>query len=174
MANTTIFFPGPQGVIPVRVVDNGDGTYSLAIDSELPAAAALADATANPTIPSIGALSLLFNGATWDRERTPTVFKDVSAVAIGTIATVWTPANGKKFRLMGGAISVSAAANVLFEDNAAAGANFVFRTPKLLADTPFLFTLGGNGKLSATINNVLKATSSAAANLTGTLWGTEE
>jgi hypothetical protein len=73
---------------------------------------------------------------------------------------------------MGGWISVSAAASVLFEDNA--GGATVFRTPKLLVDTPFAFTLGGNGFLSAAANNVLKATSSASASITGTLYGTEE
>ena len=39
------------------------------IDTELPAAAALADAAANPTAPMAGAPSLLFNGTTWDRAR---------------------------------------------------------------------------------------------------------
>ncbi|MGI0034302.1 MAG: hypothetical protein ACRD98_00340 [Nitrososphaera sp.] len=46
------------------------GTNSIGtVDTELPAAASLADATANPTTPSIGALNLLFNGAAWDRVR---------------------------------------------------------------------------------------------------------
>lgn len=212
MANTTIFFPGPNGIVPVRVIDNGDGTYSLAtgaagggagtvtiggplgqaamaasipvalasnqsaipVDTELPAAGALADGAANPTVPTIGVDLLLFNGATWDRARTPAVFKDLSAVTIDTIVTVWMPAAGKKIRLMGGVISASAAVNVLFEDNAAGAGNFVFRTPKLLADTPFVFTLGGNGKLLSLADRVLKATGSAAANITGTLYGTEE
>lgn len=144
-----------------------------AVDTELPAAAALADAASNPTTPMIGAALLGYNGASWDRVRVQNVRKDVSAVTITTIATVWTPASGKKFRLMGGSISVSAACNVLFEDNSAGAGNFVWRTPKLLADTPYNFDLG-NGKLSATADQVLKATSSAAATITGTLYGCEE
>lgn len=40
------------------------------VDTELPAAAALADATANPTTTSVGSETLVFNGATWDRART--------------------------------------------------------------------------------------------------------
>ena len=44
-------------------------TISGTVDTELPAAAALADATANPTTTSVGALSLGFNGTTWDRLR---------------------------------------------------------------------------------------------------------
>lgn len=135
--------------------------------------AALADAAANPTVGGLGSYLIVWNGATWDRLRTPATRKDHSATAIGSIVTVWTPASGKKVRLMGGCISVSAAANVLFEDNSAGAGNFVFRTPKLAADTPFNFDLG-NGVLLAAANNVLKATSSAAANLTGTLYGTEE
>lgn len=104
--------------------------------------------------------------------RTPDVFKDVNAVAAGSIVTVWTPTSGKKVVLMGVTISVSAAVSVLFEDNSAGAGNFVFRTPKLLADTPYTFDLGNGVALSA-VDNVLKATSSAAANVTGTLYGIE-
>lgn len=107
--------------------------------------------------------------------RISDVTKDVNGTTITTIATVWTPSSGKKFRLMGGSISVSAAMNVLFEDNAAGAGNFIFRTPKLSADTPYNFVVsGGQGKLSAAANNVLKATGSAAGTITGTLWGVEE
>lgn len=100
----------------------------------------------------------------------PTTFKDLAAVAITSIATVWTPASGKKVQLMGGMISVSAAASVLFEDNA--GGTTVARTPTLAANTPFVFDLG-NGRQLAAANNVLKATASAAATITGTIWGVE-
>lgn len=98
---------------------------------------------------------------------------DVSAVSITTIATVLTPASGKKLRLLGGYISVSADASVLFEDNSAAAANFVFRSPVLLAKTPFYFSLG-NGKLLSAADNVLKATASAAGSITGTLFYSNE
>jgi hypothetical protein len=157
--------------VPVIV----DSTGRLWANTELPDAAALADTLANPTSPLVGASLLGYNGATWERLRAANVSKDLSAVTITTIATVWTPASGKKFRLMGGSISVSAAMNVLFEDNAAGAGNFVFRTPKLAADTPYNFVVnGGQGKLSATADNVLKATGSAAGAVTGTLWGVEE
>jgi hypothetical protein len=147
------------------------GTTNL-VDTELPAAAALADAAANPTAPAVDARLSAHNGATWDRLRVPSKFIDLNAVAIGTIATVWTPAGGKKFRLMGGSFSLSAAASVLFEDNAG-GATVGGRTPKLVADTPYNFDWG-NGVLSGAADRVLKATSSAAANITGTLYGCEE
>ena len=150
-----------------------NATTPLPVDSELPTAAALADAATNPTAPMIGANLQGYNGATWDRVRVQNIRKDMSAVTITTIATLWTPASGKKFRLMGGSFSVSAACSVLFEDNSAGAGNFVWRTPKLVADTPYNFDLG-NGKLSAVADQVLKATSSAAATITGTLYGVEE
>lgn len=80
-----VVLPTDQTVIPVS--DNGgsltvDGTVavssvggtvtvsgSVTADTELPAAAALADATANPTTTSVGALGLMYNGTTWDRFR---------------------------------------------------------------------------------------------------------
>jgi hypothetical protein len=55
---------GSDGVL--RDVDASNG---LPIDSELPAAAALADATANPTAPAVAAHLMGWNGATWDRVR---------------------------------------------------------------------------------------------------------
>lgn len=63
-------------VEPVSVDDNGgsltvDGTVSIsgAVDTELPAAAALADDMANPTAPAVGAHVMGFDGTTWDRMR---------------------------------------------------------------------------------------------------------
>lgn len=115
------------------------------------------------------------NATTGTSEAQKTEFKrcDINAASINSIATVLTPTSGKKFRLLGGAISVSSAASVLFEDNAAATANFIFRSPVLAVNTPFTFDLG-RGVASSTADNVLKATGSASANLTGTLYYTEE
>lgn len=92
---------------------------------------------------------------------------DLSAVNINTIATVATPASGKKLQLIGGSISLSADASVLFEDNSAATANFVYRTPLILAKTAYDFW---SGKILSSADNVLKATSSASATITGVLW----
>lgn len=61
--------------VGVKLVDSTTNTEAvvsaagLLVDTEMPAAAALADATANPTVPGLGALNLLYNGATWDRAR---------------------------------------------------------------------------------------------------------
>jgi hypothetical protein len=134
-------------------------------------AAVLGDATAKPTTIPFAAWLMGYNGVTGDLVRVQSFRVDMNGVTITTIQTVWTPQPGKKFRLMGGSFSVSAAVSVLFEDNSAGA--FVWRTPKLLADTPYNFDLG-NGKLSANVGAVLKATASAAAVITGTLYGTEE
>ena len=41
----------------------------LPVDTELPAAAALSDSTANPTAPMVGAAGMVYNGASFDRQR---------------------------------------------------------------------------------------------------------
>lgn len=58
-----------------RVSVDGSGVTqpvsgNVTADTELPAAAALADATANPTVPGVGGFLLGWNGTTWDRVKT--------------------------------------------------------------------------------------------------------
>jgi hypothetical protein len=77
----------------------GDATNGLDVDvtrmpadaTELPAAAALADATANPTVPGVGAYLMTYNGSTWDRMTTPVAACDdpsrVTSVAIDTASS---------------------------------------------------------------------------------------
>lgn len=57
----------------VNLGANNDVTVtsgSITADTELPTAAALADATANPTVPAVGGFLMGYNGTTWDRVRT--------------------------------------------------------------------------------------------------------
>lgn len=135
-----------------------------------------ADAQAPNGLPdwAVDGLNFLFNGATWDRERTPNVFKPLNAVAIGTEATIWTPAaSTKKFRLMGFLLSVgTAAGNVVLKDNTAGTTILVL--PKAALDTPFASPAMRNGILSAAANNVLTATGVATATLSGFVFGVEE
>jgi hypothetical protein len=91
MANSEpVVIASNQSAIPIT--DNAssltvDGTVTA--DTELPIAAALADDTANPTTPSVGALGLGFDGTTWDRLRTVDGFNTASATpGTGLLATI--------------------------------------------------------------------------------------
>lgn len=55
---------------------------TVTVDSELPAAAALADATSNPTSPAVGSFGHVFNGTTWDRQKGDTT--DGTLVNLGS------------------------------------------------------------------------------------------
>lgn len=161
-------------------------TLLTVVDSNgLTATTKLAGGTANND--TLGAASykslyvigqqLVLNGTTWDRLRTPSTFKVIAAVAItaATGATIWTPAAGKKFRLMGYSISASAAASLKFYDGAGGALTTqIFRGPLLAAagiDSQYNL---GNGILSAAANNTLALDVTGNATVTGTVWGTEE
>lgn len=67
---------GITSMTPIQVGDNGssltvDGTVGVSgtvtVDSELPAAAALADNASNPTAPAVGAFLMEWDGSGWDR-----------------------------------------------------------------------------------------------------------
>lgn len=93
---------------------------------------------------------------------------DAVAVTAGTPATVWTPATGKRFVLLGWSLSCSAAAAVILKDDATQ----IVRTPKVAIDTPtnspadFRFA-------SAAKNNALKLDVSANATVSGFVYGYE-
>jgi len=96
-----IIVPGAGGPVAITGdaangldVDVTRVTGTVTVDTELPAAAALADATANPTTPLAGAALELYNGTTWDRVRGDTtngIDVDVTRVT-GTVTTSQTPA----------------------------------------------------------------------------------
>ena len=55
------------------LVELGAGTASVGIvDTEMPTAVALANGTANPTVPGVAAFIMGFNGTTWDRAQLAT------------------------------------------------------------------------------------------------------
>lgn len=68
-ASLPVVLASNQSAIPVTLTST-TVTGTVTVDSELPSAAALADATANPTVPGVGAFALGYNGTTWDRIRT--------------------------------------------------------------------------------------------------------
>lgn len=61
--------PVSQNGTRLQTETSGTVSISGAVDTELPAAAALSDALANPTSPVVGAAALQYNGATLERQR---------------------------------------------------------------------------------------------------------
>ena len=106
---------------------------------------------------------------------TPDTFKIIDAVAItaGTPATVWTPAGGKKVRLLGWFLSSSAAAALELQDSGAAG-TVIAQTPLLAAagthDAPHL----GEGLVLAAADNTLNLDVTANSTVSGMVFGVEE
>lgn len=75
--------PSDTTGLPLIVNANGPTTSTnsspvvIATD-QFPLGAALADATANPTISEVSAFNMLFNGTTWDRRRSSSVIAGTS------------------------------------------------------------------------------------------------
>lgn len=123
-----------------------------------------------------GAVTTQFNGQTLSRTRSPGKFVALNAVSVAAEATIWTPATGRKFRLMGYCLTaLGAAGNVVLKDNTA-GASLPLVLPfgAIGANLTVVPPAMGNGILSAAANNVLTATGAASQTLSGYLIGTEE
>lgn len=96
--------------------DSVSAVFSGSVDTELPAVAALADATANPTTTNLAAYNFGYNGTTWDRLRSTTangLAVDVTRVS-GTVAVTqsgsW--ATGRTWSLSSGTDSVAVTGEV--------------------------------------------------------------
>lgn len=121
---------------------------------------------------SIMAMAGLFNGVNWDRQRTPKIFIPLNAVSIAAEATLWTPAAGKKFRLMGFSLaSGTVGGGITLKDNTAGTTILIVPTATVAVAVNGNL---GNGILSAAANNVLTGTGIATETVTGYLFGTEE
>lgn len=133
-----------------------------------------AKSPATVSIPAT-AFAYVFTAPNWEEQRSPSVFKPFASTAItaGTGATIWTPAAGKKFRVMGVSISTSVAGQLLFGDNLVG--TVIARSPTLAAGAAWQLGAAdmGNGILSAAANNVLKL-DGPTGNVMGMVWGTEE
>lgn len=75
------------------VVIDASGQRKAAIDSELPAAAALADNTANPTVPGVSAFLMCYDGATWDRCQGGLTDTDDGTIATSQVPGLMIPLN---------------------------------------------------------------------------------
>lgn len=118
--------------------------------------------------------------------RTANTIKSTAIASAPGTTDVWTPAGGKKFRLMGGLISMSgliaAAATrtmTLFEETAG---TVLFRCnitiPVLGTNVAFPFNFPGNGFLASIADKKLQCTTAGGTYTAGgdsvMVWGTEE
>lgn len=224
-----------NGGLPAALGGNGglkvDAAGTFTVDTELPAAAALADnLSRTSSVPLVGAASLVDDGtqlvrmkanagssvtaliaglyingsgnwqqaitgvgdnaptyqtlmaaqglydptaSAFERRRKVRTFTNRAdaSVTSGTPAALWTPAAGKKFRIMRGQLSLSVAGQIILKD----GSTEILRSPKLTAGG--VWDLGAaldNGILSSLANNVLNVDTTATGNIGGWVGGTEE
>ena len=109
------------------------------------------------------------------QQYVPNTFKIVDAVAItaGTPATIWTPASGKKVRLLGWKLSSSANAALEFQDSGSAG-TVRLQTPLLAAAGVDTVENLGEGYVLAAADNTLDLDVTATSTVSGMVWGVEE
>lgn len=118
---------------------------------------------------SVGSAALL--SAVQALPHAPNVFKPFAATTITNETTVWTPASGKKFNLMGCVLTQSVATgDVTLRDGTAGTTIMVIPANTVGQAVPFSF---GNGIPSATANNVLTAQGASTEKIAGYLFGTE-
>jgi hypothetical protein len=112
----------------------------------------------------------------WEAQRTPTVFKVITALLITAEQPIWTPPAGKRFRLLGILFGCAQNGDIILRDNT--GGTVIARIPIFgVAGIPVTsLELPGNGYLSqAAAASPLTATGSVAAmTMSGTVFGTEE
>jgi len=104
-------------------------------------------------------------GASWDALRWPGQLVNLPATAVtaGTPIPIFTPATGKKFRLLGYHLSLSVAGSVVFKDNTTE----CLRTPLLAAGVGQAAPGMGQGVLSAAANNALQLDVTASGSVSG-------
>lgn len=106
------------------------------------------------------------------------VFKPIKAVAIAaaTPVAVWTPATGKRFRLLGFCVLPTVAnVGILFEDATGGGNEFLRFPPTAAVSTvQASVSLGQYGYLSTAANNALFLDVTISATISGYVYGTEE
>ncbi len=111
-------------------------------------------------------------------DANPLVFKPIKALAItaGSPLAVWTPATGKRFRLLGFCVLPTVAnVGILFED-ATGGTNEFLRFPPTAAvsTAQVPVNLGTDGYLSLVLNNALFLDVTISATVSGYVYGKEE
>jgi hypothetical protein len=176
-----VFGPGGFDFTPSGIALAALALQNAATGSTM-TAANNANADANPTANILEVVPGLYTGSNQaDRQRGPNTFRPFNAQAVtastaNTPTLIWTPASGKKFRLMGYWFSTINSAGLLFHDLASVGSGGLLNIPSPIAaaggeiKSPPL----GNGVISALANNKLWIDATSATTLTGFVWGTEE
>ena len=155
---------------PVTIASDQPGIPAALGQAAMAASVPVVLASDQTNLPAISLVTP--DGATYVARRTPSVFKPLAAVLITSQTTIWTPASGKKFRLMGFVITQGVlAGNITLKDNTSGTTILVI--PSTPVGQPLNVPLG-NGILSAAANNVLTATGSATETISGFCYGTEE
>jgi hypothetical protein len=131
-----------------------------------------ADSTALAGLmPSVNMMQTGTGLASPRRVATKAINLAAQAITAGTPVSVYTPTSGKKWRIMSYGISDTVAGAVKFEDTTGVE---VFRTPLLLASTPYNSPDMGNGYLSTAANNQLFLDVTVTGNISGSIWIMEE
>lgn len=73
---------------PTTSAIGGGGGSSGSVDTEMPSAAALADDTANPTVPGVAAFLMCYDGSTWDRCQGGLTDTDDNSIAFSQVPTL--------------------------------------------------------------------------------------
>lgn len=137
-----------------------------------PASAPTWNATVTTVVDTGNNYPLTFNGQVLSRARTPGKFISVNALSIATETTVWTPASGRRFRLMGYNLTGTGAQNIVLKDNTA-GTTILVIPGVTIGQLNFSPQMG-NGILSIAANNVLTANAGGTNAISGYFFGTEE
>lgn len=100
------------------------------------------------------------------------VFKTIAEVAItaASPATVWTPASGKRFRLLGYALWSSASARFILKDDTTE----ILRHAGIVGSPAVSSPNLGKGYLSTAAGNALKLDVTTTGTVSGYVFGTEE
>jgi hypothetical protein len=135
-----------------------------------PLASVTGDAHSGAQILGVGSWG--YTGSSqWDRVRMANVFKTGAFASGATPGTVWTPAAGKKFRLLGAIVMVNSTSVQSLELKDGAGGTTIAHL-YVMGHGPILLDWG-QGKLSSTANNVLEVVY-PAIECRILAWGTEE
>jgi hypothetical protein len=104
----------------------------------------------------------------FDYPRRAAVFKSFDFVAGTGTVNVWTPASGKRFRLLQAVVTTDVACTLSFQDQGT-----TFAVARTAAGQPLVLSFG-NGYLSTAVNRLLQIQRGTSATLTGTVMGVEE